>query len=332
MFATDSSSSFLSHLFEVIDLNHDASLSFLEFLRMCATFCCYSEVEMVHFAFETFDTDGSGEIGVRELSEFIGKLESRTGDIPKTVKRVLTMFDRDSDHSIGLDEFAEMNLKYPHLLWPAFRLQYRVQEVTLGLTQWKSAMKRIKERKEREKKAARLGTRTRSSLASLFPCLSPPPPPPPPAHAEPSRSVSRDPSRKLNADRMRRKDSKSHKKLSVMRSRKSGISRSGLSREHSLSGRSRTASARPAPMSRVRSHTQAGEGHSPGGRASRDANVDAGGAAEEPPIDAGAADDAGRREAVGVAGAVDECEQHGGGGGREEGGRGGRRGAEGGCG
>ena len=257
MFATDSSSAFLDHLFEVIDINQDDSLNFLEFLRMCCTFCCYTEVEMVKFAFDTFDLDGSGEIGVKELSAFIAKLESRTGDIPKTVKRVLLMFDKDADHSLGIDEFAEMNLKYPHLLWPAFRLQYRVQEVTLGLSQWKLAQNRMKEKVKKEQQAKHLHpTHPNPSLCCL-PFHQPPPPPP---EDSDSGITGRDPSRKLNPDRIRHKESK-NKQLSVMRSRRSGgvKSRSQMSGEMSMSGRT-------GRSSRQQGHGGTGEG---GGRPSQ---------------------------------------------------------------
>ena len=283
MFAADSSSPFLHHLFDVIDVNRDQSLNFSEFLRAISTFCCYHEVQMVQFAFDTFDTDGSGEIGVKELSEFIGKLESRTGDIPKTVKRVLSMFDTNDDHSIGLDEFAEMNLKYPHLLWPAFRLQYRVQEVTLGLSQWKDAQRRVKGKKDDE--MGRGAVATRRGFCGLCSCLADPPPPPPPQSAhggESSMSKSsarRDPSRKLNPDRLRRKDSKGAKKLSVLKSKKSGVhSRSQQSAEVSVSTRPTTSHQPSVRLRRADTHTGTGA-HRPAkeGSGSRSAKVTSGG-------------------------------------------------------
>ena len=161
----------------------------------------------------------------RELSEFIGRLDSKTGDIPKTVKRVLTMFDSNADQSIGVDEFAEMNLKYPHLLWPAFRLQYRVQEMTIGLNQWKGAMRRMKQKKDEEEGR----TAVRSGCFGCFGLK----PAPQPGTRNPSRSQSTigsgssTPSagrvgeaRKLNPDRIKRRQSAAaSKKLSVMKGR-----------------------------------------------------------------------------------------------------------------
>ena len=44
---TDASSPFLYHLFDVIDVNHDQSLAFSEFLAVICTFCCYTELQMV---------------------------------------------------------------------------------------------------------------------------------------------------------------------------------------------------------------------------------------------------------------------------------------------
>ena len=159
------------------------------------------------------------------MSEFIGRLDSHTGDIPKTVKRVLTMFDSNADQSIGVDEFAEMNLKYPHLLWPAFRLQYRVQEMTIGLNQWKGAMRRMKQRKDEEEGRA-------AERGGCFGCFGLRHAPQP-AGRGPSRSQSQigsgssTPSagrageaRKLNPDRIKRRQSAAaSKKLSVMKGR-----------------------------------------------------------------------------------------------------------------
>ena len=44
---TDASSPFLHHLFDVIDVNKDQSLSFSEFMAVICTFCCYTELQMV---------------------------------------------------------------------------------------------------------------------------------------------------------------------------------------------------------------------------------------------------------------------------------------------
>ena len=232
---------------------------------MCCTFCCYTETEMVQFAFNTFDADGSGEIGVKELSDFISTLQSRTGDIPKTVKRVLSIFDSNDSKSIGLDEFAEMNLKYPHLLWPAFRLQYRVQEMTLGLSQWKRLHRQMKASKERSASLTDPPP-PRTPLHSLCPCLSLPPPPPtlrpPPPPTVDSLSSRRDPTRKLNPDRIRRKQSK-RRKLSVLKSR--GSRRSSFSRgsgEGSTSGLSRQATMRGGGEGQVNGGGSGGGGGS----------------------------------------------------------------------
>ena len=239
MFASDASSPFLHHLFDVIDVNRDQSLTFNEFLCCTATFCLYAEVAMVKFAFDTFDSDSSGAIGVRELTEFFSMLDSATGDVPRTVKRVLQMFDDNGDQSIGIDEFAEMNLKYPHLLWPAFRLQYRVQELTLGLNQWKRVQRRIKERKDRlkelnsgkaaakKKKQRWLGCFGQQQLEAVRPEDGEG------DDAVPSLNAAGG-ERKLNAERLRRKENKG-KKLSVTKSGRQHSPRRSASSHRSAS-------------------------------------------------------------------------------------------------
>ena len=177
-----------------------------------------------------------------------------------------------------------MNLKYPHLLWPAFRLQYRVQEMTLGLSTWKGLQRDIKMKREKGALAALPPPPPRSLTSTLLPCLFPPPavlPPPtsvPPhtpsslPHSDDSfsgRGRRIDPTRKLNPDRIRRKESKKQKGLSVLRSRKSGgvSSRSkaggGTSREQSRTAVSRQPTMRGGLK---RMNTVRGGGRGGGGK------------------------------------------------------------------
>jgi hypothetical protein len=39
--------------------------------------------------------------------------------------------------SFSAEEFQDLHLRFPALLWPVFRLQFRIQEATLGSSTWK---------------------------------------------------------------------------------------------------------------------------------------------------------------------------------------------------
>jgi hypothetical protein len=45
-------------------------------------------------------------------------------------------FDSNDDGLIDFDEFRELNRRYPMILFPAFRLQDRMQRSTLGERKW----------------------------------------------------------------------------------------------------------------------------------------------------------------------------------------------------
>lgn len=45
-------------------------------------------------------------------------------------------FDSNDDGLIDFDEFRELNKRYPLILFPAFRLQDRMQRSTLGERKW----------------------------------------------------------------------------------------------------------------------------------------------------------------------------------------------------
>jgi hypothetical protein len=140
---------FLNHLFEVVDSDHDARLSFPEFVEMVTTMCMFDESALVKFAFDTFDADGSGEIGMEEFSTMITELEKTSADFPNAVREALRKFDENRDGQIDLDEFSETHLRFPHLLWPAFRLQFRIQETTLGLNKWVKHQRKVYGKKVR---------------------------------------------------------------------------------------------------------------------------------------------------------------------------------------
>lgn len=148
----ETSTVFLFRLFTFKELQTDSEVPFPLFLSIITEFCCFTEPQMVEFAFQSFDKDGSGFISEQEIKDFIDEMDKSTSDFPKAAKKALQIFDSDGSGSIDYDEFAEMNLRYPHLLWPAFRLQNRIQEMTLGIATWKKVNQRMKEKGKLQKK------------------------------------------------------------------------------------------------------------------------------------------------------------------------------------
>lgn len=154
---------FLDSLFKLMDVESD-TLDFYTFAEIIAKFSLYDEGEMVQFAFNTFDGDGSGYLEKEEFKEMVIKVAGFRGAAPATLEGVMAMFDEDEDGQMDAEEFAEMNLRFPHLLWPAFRLQFRIQEKTLGQDVWLAHLKFVK---GQLKKVKYLCCFTRTVVASM---------------------------------------------------------------------------------------------------------------------------------------------------------------------
>ena len=66
---------------------------------------------------------------------------------PGNFQRALETFDSSGDGLIDLPEFTNLNKHHPMLLWPAFRMQDRMQKATLGEAAW-TKINRSKARRE----------------------------------------------------------------------------------------------------------------------------------------------------------------------------------------
>lgn len=64
-------SPFTEAVFAIIDIDGSGMMEFDEFIRILATYCMYSQDEILRFCFEMFDKDGSGAIDEKELIELV---------------------------------------------------------------------------------------------------------------------------------------------------------------------------------------------------------------------------------------------------------------------
>lgn len=62
-------SPFTEAVFSIIDIDGSGMMEFDEFIRILATYCMYTQDEILRFCFEMFDKDGSGAIDEKELVE-----------------------------------------------------------------------------------------------------------------------------------------------------------------------------------------------------------------------------------------------------------------------
>lgn len=132
---------------DVSDGDFQDEMSFGKFVHVICRLSLMTENDVIQLAFETFDDDDSGDIDAEECKYMVQELTKYSSSgvtsflIP--VAAAVESVD-DGDGLIDLDEFVALNHHFPHLLWPLYRLQYRIQEQTLGMAVWKKHARKFK--------------------------------------------------------------------------------------------------------------------------------------------------------------------------------------------
>ena len=103
---------------------------------VCVTYCMYSKEEVLRFCFECFDKDGSGTIDEKEFIDLCRTVNNAAPLFPGNFGEAVAQFDTNDDGLIDFAEFLELDRRYPLILFPAFRLQDRMQQRTLGEPAW----------------------------------------------------------------------------------------------------------------------------------------------------------------------------------------------------
>ena len=70
---------------------------------------------------------------------------------PGNFNTAIREFDVNDDGLIDFEEFRQLHIRYPMLLYPAFRLQDKMQEMTLGSATWQNIMEQNARQLERER-------------------------------------------------------------------------------------------------------------------------------------------------------------------------------------
>ena len=122
-------------------------LDFDEFLQALSTYCMFNKDQILKFCFDTFDADNSGTIEEDEFMAMCSAVSNSDPTFPGNFKNALERFDTNDDGLIDFEEFKLINSRYPLVLFPAFRLQDRMQKKTLGDSYWYKVA-RIKAKEE----------------------------------------------------------------------------------------------------------------------------------------------------------------------------------------
>eukprot|EP00939_MAST-03C_sp_MAST-3C-sp1_P002119 g2119.t1 len=127
-------------IFELIDVNNNGTLDFGEFVQALSTFCMFGKDDILKFCFYIFDKDRNGFINSDELQDLVGLLHKYS---VSNIESVMREIGSQKDNRITFKQFKVLNETYPFVLYPAFRIHFTLQKVTLGSMFW-DEMKRKK--------------------------------------------------------------------------------------------------------------------------------------------------------------------------------------------
>ncbi len=138
-------------LFELVDIDASGSLDFSEFVQTVGTYCLFGQLDILKFCFFVFDKDKNGYIDSDELHALVEMLH---GNNPTSnCKNALSQFDTNSDGKIDFEEFQALNVKFPMLLFPSFRMQENMMINTMGVKWWKARKGLLQDERDKENAA-----------------------------------------------------------------------------------------------------------------------------------------------------------------------------------
>jgi Ca2+-binding EF-hand superfamily protein len=142
---------FSDAIFDLAQCSSEGGLRLSDFIEALSTFALLGKEDILRFCFFALDRDKSGFLDHRELHLLCELLHGRPGERVPNIELVLAGFDRDRDGRISFPEFAKINNRFPLLLWPAFRLQARIEEATMGRDWWYRHRRHLAVERRREK-------------------------------------------------------------------------------------------------------------------------------------------------------------------------------------
>jgi Ca2+-binding EF-hand superfamily protein len=126
-------------------LNANLMMDIGSTLKATAVFCMLSSSDLLKFVFACYDEDGYGTIDNNEFKQMLASFHPRHSD--EHVARALKEFDLTEGGSMSFETFESLIKKLPHLLYPAFRVQEKMQKIFMGRRFWKRKLSLYEEAK-----------------------------------------------------------------------------------------------------------------------------------------------------------------------------------------
>jgi len=130
-------------IFEMVDLDDSGMMDFSEFVCVLSTFCIFNRDDVLRFSFDCFDSDGSGSITEDEVEKLVDMMQAENPMFLANIELAKEALRSDSDGEIDYLEFRTLNDRFPLMLQPAFKLQSKLHEMTLGMDDWVVVMENV---------------------------------------------------------------------------------------------------------------------------------------------------------------------------------------------
>lgn len=129
-----------------MDKDGSGEVDFVEFVFAVWNYCSFSHANLVRFAFDLYDLDGSGEIeheeAVRCVREVWGDAWEESSIAQKIIAKLDAIMHGTTSGKLSVQKFQDFAMRHPMLLFPAFQLQTEIQKKVLGEKFWLRAAKK----------------------------------------------------------------------------------------------------------------------------------------------------------------------------------------------
>jgi len=144
-----------NQMFRLIESKNDTNLTFGEFVEIVTTFACFEKKELLRYFFYILDSSRSGLIEKTELKHFIRGMWN--DDVSTNVDSGMAYLEKidDGDNAFNFAQIESMQLKFPVVFAPLYKLQVHIIQYTLGELWWENHKANLMDERA-EKKAAEM--------------------------------------------------------------------------------------------------------------------------------------------------------------------------------
>mmetsp|Transcript_54835 Transcript_54835/g.102764 ORF Transcript_54835/g.102764 Transcript_54835/m.102764 type:complete len:386 (-) Transcript_54835:170-1327(-) len=125
-----------SILLGIADLTDKAVMEFPAFVLATVLICTFSRDQIMFRVFQIFDADGSGFLDVAEMHK-LGEAVNAMGTGVDFKKKVAQLNSNSDLGVLDFTDFKKLNLSFPLLFYPVFKLQDLLRKKTLGASTWR---------------------------------------------------------------------------------------------------------------------------------------------------------------------------------------------------